>query len=74
MRAVKDSLAAPLKAEVGKNEKDGMGGLLPSFARATRTLGRGSLDASSVMSNRPPSSEEKASEPGKIIGKVRCAR
>jgi hypothetical protein len=40
MRAVKDSLAAPLDGEVGKNEKDGMGGLLASCARATRTLGR----------------------------------
>jgi hypothetical protein len=43
MRAGKDSLAAPLESEVGENEKDGMGGLLASFARATRTLRRCSL-------------------------------
>ncbi|MBF8262116.1 MAG: Prepilin-type N-terminal cleavage/methylation protein [candidate division NC10 bacterium] len=67
MRVVKDSLAAPLEGEVGKNEKDGMGGLLASCVRATRTLGRCSLDVRSGSPNRPPSREEKVSKLGGII-------
>ena len=45
------------------------GSLLASFARATRTLGRCSLDARSGSSNRPPSREKKASKLGRIIWK-----
>ena len=68
MRAVKDSLAAPLEDEMGKNEKDGMGspvGLLCSrSAQARKVLFR----RAQGDINKPPSSEEKTSMLGGIIG------
>ena len=66
MRAVKDSLATPLRAKWG-NEEEWEGGLLASFARATRGLGRPSLDARSGSPNRPPSREENLSKLGGSI-------
>ena len=69
---------SPLQNDAGKlgpscdagmdpQERGGEGGLLISYARATRGLRRPSLDARSGRSSRPHSREEKANELGGII-------
>ena len=52
---------------VGLSREEWEGGPLASCARATRGLGRPSLDARSGRSSRPPSRGGKASELGRII-------
>ena len=50
---------------VSLSREEWEGGLLASFAPATRGLRRPSLDARSGSPNRPPSHEENASKLGK---------
>src|SRR4029077_7701261 len=77
MRAVKDSLATPLEGKVGKKRvKWGKTGRIEwaSCARATRTLGRCSLDARSGRPTGHPSVKRRQASLEGSSGWVRVAR